>query len=291
MAGRSEIQTQQSGSIEDNLKQAVAPAAAQPQVDQCKTGPAVGIPTVASPAVLSPTADGQTVPRPSAPGLSARELSGRAIVFGMLANVLFSMIATYLALKTGQIIATAIPISILAVGLSGFLLRLGLRRGLPDVNLLAIGITASGCRRHGVRDARHHLLGLQDSLDLGSPTIFLHIFLIPFLGRRWVVFMMPLRATSQTNTRRVLPEAAATNFILAAGQNGGVYLRFVLSSSGRRRGGLASMLRLWSETFTTGKLDITWWKRRPRATRPANGWVAASRAWLCQGARATCGIV
>jgi len=284
MAGRSEIQTQQSGSIEDNLKQAVAsPAAAQPQVDQCKTGPAVGIPTVASPAVLSPTADGQTVPRPSAPGLSARELSGRAIVFGMLANVLFSMIATYLALKTGQIIATAIPISILAVGLSGFLLRLGLRRSATaeNVNLLAIGSTASMVAAGTVfAMPAIYLLGLQDSLDLGSPTIFLHIFLIPFLGATLgVVFMVPLRRyfLRQTRGEHSFPEAAATNAILAAGQGGRTHtFVFVLSSLLAGAGAVcASMLRLWSETFTTGKLDITWVEKAAAGDK-AGQWVGRS---------------
>ena len=55
------------------------------------------------------------------------ELTGRAMIFGIIMNVIFSVAATFLALKAGQGIETAIPISILAVGLSGFLIKAGMR--------------------------------------------------------------------------------------------------------------------------------------------------------------------
>ena len=67
-----------------------------------------------------------------------------SIVFGLIMNMMFSMAATFLALKAGQGIETAIPISILAVGLSGFLLKAG-RRGstiLENVYILSISTTS-----------------------------------------------------------------------------------------------------------------------------------------------------
>ncbi len=57
------------------------------------------------------------------PNVTAPEITVRSIIFGIVMNILFAMAATYLALKVGQGIETAIPISILAVGLSGFLLK------------------------------------------------------------------------------------------------------------------------------------------------------------------------
>jgi len=57
---------------------------------------------------------------PMVPALvTVPEVTGRSIIFGIVMNIIFSMAATYLALKVGQGIETAIPISILAVGLSG----------------------------------------------------------------------------------------------------------------------------------------------------------------------------
>ena len=66
---------------------------------------------------------GETYPPMVPPYESIPEVTRRSIVFGIVMNIGFSMAATYLALKVGQGIETAIPISILAVGLSGFLLR------------------------------------------------------------------------------------------------------------------------------------------------------------------------
>ena len=44
------------------------------------------------------------------------EITRRSIVFGLLMIVIFSAAASYIALKLGQGIETAIPIGILAVG-------------------------------------------------------------------------------------------------------------------------------------------------------------------------------
>ncbi|HUN80777.1 MAG TPA: OPT/YSL family transporter, partial [Phycisphaerae bacterium] len=78
------------------------------------------------------------------PQVSPPEVTTRSIVFGVIMNVIFAMAATYLALKAGQGIETAIPISILAVGLSGFLAKMGGRRSslLENVNIMAIGTTS-----------------------------------------------------------------------------------------------------------------------------------------------------
>ncbi|HAK94739.1 MAG TPA: peptide transporter, partial [Planctomycetes bacterium] len=76
--------------------------------------------------------------------VKAPELTLRSIAFGIAMNILWAAAATYIALKVGQGIETAIPISILAVGLSGLLLRLGFRRStiIENINILAISTTS-----------------------------------------------------------------------------------------------------------------------------------------------------
>ncbi|HQL53242.1 MAG TPA: OPT/YSL family transporter, partial [Phycisphaerae bacterium] len=59
------------------------------------------------------------------PNVTVPELTPRMFIFGLAMNVIFSIAATFLALKAGQGIETAIPISILAVGLSGLLAKAG----------------------------------------------------------------------------------------------------------------------------------------------------------------------
>ena len=82
------------------------------------------------------------------PNVTAPEITVRSIVFGIAMNILFAVAATYLALKVGQGIETAIPISILAVGLSGFLLKAVGRRSsiIENINILAIPNDQGGLR-------------------------------------------------------------------------------------------------------------------------------------------------
>ena len=82
---------------------------------------------------------------PMVPGsVKVPEVTLRSILFGLLMCVLFSMAASYLALKVGQGIETAIPISVLALGLSGVLVRAGMRKSslIENVNVLAISTTS-----------------------------------------------------------------------------------------------------------------------------------------------------
>ena len=79
------------------------------------------------------------------PGKPVPEISVRSIVQGFIWSLIFSAAATYIALKLGQGIESAIPISILAVGFSVFAVRFMKSRAsslLENVNVLAIGATS-----------------------------------------------------------------------------------------------------------------------------------------------------
>ena len=199
-------------------------------------------------------------------GVEAPELTMRSIIFGIVMNIMFAMAATYLALKVGQGIETAIPISILAVGLSGFLLKMGHRRStiIENINVLAIS-TTSGMVAGGTVFTMPaiYLLKLNEHLDLSSGMIFLHIFIVPFLGAIFgVIFLVPFRRyfVKEMHGKLPFPEATATNEILVTGQTGGrnafiLIYAFVISSIYTI---CTTALKLWPDEFTTGKLHAVW---------------------------------
>jgi putative OPT family oligopeptide transporter len=195
--------------------------------------------------------------------VDAPELTPRSILFGIAMNVLWAAAATYVALKVGQGIETAIPISILAVGLSGLLLKLGSRRStiLENINILAIS-TTSGMVAGGTVFTMPaiYLLGLPGSLALGKSTVFLHIFLVPLFGAALgVIFLVPFRRyfVKEMHGKLPFPEATATNEILVTGQGGGSgAVTLIISTVAAAAYTFASVgLKLFSEVFSTGKID------------------------------------
>ncbi|MFQ5429414.1 MAG: OPT family oligopeptide transporter [Phycisphaerae bacterium] len=200
------------------------------------------------------------------PDVTAPELTARSIVFGIVMNILFAMAATYLALKVGQGIETAIPISILAVGLSGFLMKMGMRRStiIENINILAIS-TTSGMVAGGTVFTMPaiYLLKLNDKLDLTTPMIFLHIALVPFLGAiLGVIFLVPFRRyfVKEMHGKLPFPEGTATNEILVTGQSGGsnafiLVYSFIIASLYTI---CTAVLKLWPEEFTTGEIHVAW---------------------------------
>ena len=73
------------------------------------------------------------------------EVTLRSVVQGFIWSIIFSAAATYIALKLGQGIESAIPISVLAVGFSVFAVKFMKSRAstlLENVNVLAVGATA-----------------------------------------------------------------------------------------------------------------------------------------------------
>lgn len=199
------------------------------------------------------------------PNVTVPEVTLRSIVFGLLMNVIFAASASYLALKVGQGIETAIPISILAVGLSGFLARTGRRASslLENVNILAIS-TTSGIVAGGTAFTMPaiYLLGLPGELKMGNAELFLTIFLVPFLGAvLGVVFLVPFRSyfVRHMHGKLPFPEATATNEILATGAEGGGKQAWVLIFSfiiAMVYNFCITGLNLFHDNFTTGARTI-----------------------------------
>mgnify|MGYP001565267134 CR=1 FL=1 len=197
------------------------------------------------------------------PMVSARavvpEVTMRSIVFGIIMNIVFSMAATYLALKVGQGIETAIPISILSVGLSGFLLKMGRRASslLEHVNILAIS-TTSGIVAGGTVFTMPaiYVLKLNEKLHMSKTALFFEILLVPLFGAiLGAIFLVPFRRyfVRDMHGKLPFPEGTATNEILVAGasESGGQAWILIYSFLiGAGYNWLSTAMKLFNEVFT-----------------------------------------
>ncbi|MHC4696955.1 MAG: OPT family oligopeptide transporter [Planctomycetota bacterium] len=199
------------------------------------------------------------------PNVTVPEITARSLVFGVIMNIVFSIAATFLALKAGQGIETAIPISILAVGMSGFLLKAGKRASsiLENVYILAIS-TTSGYVAGGTCFTMPaiYILKLNSNLEMSNLELFLQISLVPFLGAiLGILFLIPFRRyfVKEMHGTLPFPEATATNEILVTGASGSTQQAWILIYSfflSAIYTFLATGLRLFSDVFTTGKAEL-----------------------------------
>lgn len=209
--------------------------------------------------------EGETYVPMVPPNVTVPEMTTRVIVFGLLMNVVFSVAATFLALKAGQGIETAIPISILAVGLSGILLKMGSRGSsiIENVYILSIS-TTSGYVAGGTCFTMPaiYILSLNSNLEMSTLSLFLQISLVPFLGSiLGVLFLIPFRRyfVKEMHGKLPFPEATATNEILVTGASGSTHQAWILIYSfvlSAVYTFAATGLRLFSDVFTTGMAKL-----------------------------------
>ena len=185
------------------------------------------------------------------------EVTWRSVTQGLLWSVVFSAAATYIALKLGQGIESAIPISILAVGFSVVAVRFMKSRAstlLENVNVLAFGATSGIVAGGSVFTMPAiYILGLE-----GRSSYF-QIFLVPFLGAiLGVFFLAPFRRyfVRDLHGKLPYPEARATTEILVAGKRGG-RSAFVLTYSALVAAVfdfLGPSMHAWAENFSTAAI-------------------------------------
>lgn len=186
------------------------------------------------------------------------EVTLRSIVQGFLWAIVFSAAATYIALKLGQGIESAIPISILAVGFSAFAVRFLKSRPstlIENVNVLAIGATSGIIAGGSVFTMPAiYILGLE------GRSSFFQIFLVPLLGALLgIFFLAPFRRyfVRDLHGRLPFPEARATTEILVAGKRGGRSAQ-VLSYSAAVAAFfdfVGPSMKGWAENFSTAAID------------------------------------
>jgi putative OPT family oligopeptide transporter len=150
-----------------------------------------------------------------APDQTYPEVTGWSVGWGLVMALLFSAAAAYSGLKIGQVFEAAIPIAILAVGLTSLARR---KNGLgQNVIIQSIGST-SGSVVAGA------IFTIPALYILSLPASFFHTFLASlFGGFLGILFMIPFRKyfVKDMHGRLPFPEATATTEILMAGEKGG----------------------------------------------------------------------
>jgi putative OPT family oligopeptide transporter len=153
------------------------------------------------------------------------ELTARSIWWGLVLCVVFTVASAYSGLKVGQVMEAAIPISILAIGLS----RLYPRRSTLLENVIITGI--GGLAGSVVAGAVFTLPALY-LLKL-DPHPMQTIFICLAGGCLGVLFLIPLRRYFVRDMHGVLPypEATAITEVLVTGEKGGSQARLLLEAT------------------------------------------------------------
>jgi len=183
------------------------------------------------------------------------EATAYSVSLGLFFSVLFSAAAAYLGLKIGQVFEAAIPIAILAVGLST---ALGRKNSLSEnVIVQSIG-AASGVIVAGA------IFTLPGIYILGLDASFLQVFLSSLLGGfLGILFLIPFRRyfVKDMHGEFPFPEATATTEILVAGESGGEQARILMGAAivGGIYDFLVSGFGAWKEVVST---TVFGWGRR-----------------------------
>ena len=175
------------------------------------------------------------------------EVTPYSVCVGLVMVIIFSAAAAYLGLKVGQVFEAAIPIAIIAVGLTS---ALGKNGGLgQNVIIQSIG----GCSGSVVAGA---IFTLPAIYILGVEVNFMQMFLSSLLGGiLGILFLIPFRKyfVKEMHGKYPFPEATATTQVLISGEGGGNNAKTLILSG--LVGGLYDFIiatfGAWSETVST----------------------------------------
>ncbi len=156
------------------------------------------------------------------------EVTARSVALGLVMAVVFSAAAAFLGLKIGQVFEAAIPIAIIAVGVSPLFQRKNTI--LENVIIQSIG-AASGLIVAGAIFTLPALfiLGLDKQIGFDLFKIFMVSMLGGALG---VLFLIPFRKyfVKEMHGHFPFPEATATTQVLVAGEKGGAQAKVLVKS-------------------------------------------------------------
>lgn len=182
------------------------------------------------------------------------EVTGWSVTWGVLMAMLFSAAAAYLGLKVGQVFEAAIPIAIIAVGVSAAAKR---NKALGE-NVIIQSIGA--CSGSVVAGAIFTLPAIYIlEAKLGDPALsasFLKIFIASALGGiLGILFMIPFRKyfVKDMHGKYPFPEATATTQVLVSGEKGGSQAKPLLIAGlvGGLYDFIVASLGWWNSEFTS----------------------------------------
>ncbi len=184
-----------------------------------------------------------------------REVTVWSVCWGILMAVIFSAAAAYLGLKVGQVFEAAIPIAIIAVGLSSATKR---KNALGEnVMIQSIG-ACSGVIVAGAIFTLPALYILQAKYPEMTVN-FMEVFLASLLGGiLGILFLIPFRKyfVKDMHGKYPFPEATASTQVLVSGAKGGEQAKPLLIAG--LLGGLydfvVATFGLWNENFTSRAL-------------------------------------
>ncbi len=186
------------------------------------------------------------------PKKTYKEVTPWSVTWGLIMAVLFSAAAAYLGLKVGQVFEAAIPIAIIAVGLSG---AFGRKNALGEnVIIQSIG-ASSGVIVAGAiftLPALYILQAKYPELSVDFIEVFFSSLLGGFLG---ILFLIPFRKyfVSDMHGKFPFPEATATTQVLVSGEKGGNQAKPLILAG--LIGGLYDFIIAtfgwWNETIST----------------------------------------
>jgi len=154
------------------------------------------------------------------PHSSYSEVNGWSVTWGVLMAMLFSAAAAYLGLKVGQVFEAAIPIAIIAVGVSTAAKR---KHALAEnVIIQSIG-ACSGAIVAGAIFTLPAIYILQSKYPEMTAS-FMKVFVSSLLGGIiGILFLIPFRKyfVKEMHGKYPFPEATATTQVLVSGAKGG----------------------------------------------------------------------
>lgn len=180
------------------------------------------------------------------------EVNFRSVSWGIIMAVIFSAAAAYLGLKVGQVFEAAIPIAIIAVGVSSATKR----KGALGENVIIQSIGAcSGVIVAGAIFTLPALYILQEKYPEMTVN-FMQMFISSLLGGvLGILFLIPFRKyfVKEKHGEYPFPEATASTQVLVSGEKGGDQAKPLLIAGlvGGLYDFIVGTLGWWNENFTS----------------------------------------
>ena len=196
--------------------------------------------------------DGEEYEPMMSPRRTYPEVNAWSVTWGILMTILFSAATAYLGLKVGQVFEAAIPIAIIAVGVS----TAAKRKGALGENVIIQSIGAcSGAVVAGAIFTLPAIYILQAKYPEMTSSFF-DIFMSSLLGGViGILFMIPFRKffVKDKHGEYPFPEATATTQVLVSGAKGGNQAKplIVAGLVGGLYDFIVATLGWWNENFTT----------------------------------------